>query len=171
VRDGEVWTSAGVTAGMDLALAFVAEDRGQDVALRIARHLVMYVQRPGGQAQFSTALRAQQATRAPLRSVQAWAAEHLAEDLSVARLAERAAMSPRHFARTFATETGLTPARFVAELRVDAARRLLEAGGLGIETIAARCGFGTGESMRRAFLRTVQLAPRDYRRQFSRESA
>ncbi len=170
VRDGNVWTSAGVTAGMDLALALVEEDRGRDVALAIARGLVMYAQRPGGQAQFSAALRAQGAQRQPLREVQAWVAEHLDTDLSVERLAGVAAMSPRHFARAFAAETSVTPARYVEDLRVEAARRLLESTTRPVEDIATTCGFGTAETMRRAFLRSVRVPPTEYRRRFNKEA-
>ena len=171
VRDGNVWTSAGVTAGMDLALALVEEDRGRDVALAIARRLVMYVQRPGGQAQFSTALRAQRAEREPIRDVQAWAADHLGTHLTVEQLARRAAMSPRHFARAFVAETGMTPGRFLEDLRVEAARRLLERTSRGVDDVARACGFGTSETMRRAFLRAVRVPPSEYRRRFNKESA
>jgi transcriptional regulator GlxA family with amidase domain len=171
VRDGQVWTSAGVTAGMDLALALVEEDRGREVALKIARQLVMYVQRPGGQAQFSAALQAQRADREVLRDLQAWLPDHLDDDLAVADLARRVAMSPRHFAREFTAEVGVTPARFVEDLRVEAARRLLESTRRGVEDIAATCGFGTAETMRRAFLRSVRVPPSDYRRRFNKETA
>jgi transcriptional regulator GlxA family with amidase domain len=171
VRDGDVWTSAGVTAGMDLALALVEDDRGADVALAIARRLVMYVQRPGGQAQFSAALQAQRADRDVLRDLQAWLPDHLDADLSVAQLARRAAMSPRHFAREFVAETGVTPARYVEELRVEAARRLLETTRRGVEDVAPACGFGSAETMRRAFLRVVRVSPADYRRRFNKETA
>ncbi|MCU1484805.1 MAG: cdhR [Actinomycetia bacterium] len=171
VRDGDVWTSAGVTAGMDLALALVEEDRGREVALAIARRLVMYVQRPGGQAQFSAALQAQRADRDVLRDLQAWLPDHLDEDLSVAQLARRAAMSPRHFAREFGTETGVTPARYVEELRVEAARRLLESTRRGVDDVALACGFGSSETMRRAFLRVVRVPPNEYRRRFNKETA
>lgn len=171
VRDGDVWTSAGVTAGMDLALALVEEDRGRDAALTIARRLVMYVQRPGGQAQFSAAMRAQRADRDVLRDLQAWLPDHLDDDLSVPQLARRAAMSPRHFAREFVAETGVTPARYVEELRVEAARRLLETTRRGVDDVALACGFGSAETMRRAFLRVVRVAPTDYRRRFNKETA
>jgi transcriptional regulator GlxA family with amidase domain len=171
VRDGDVWTSAGVTAGMDLALALVEDDRGADVALAIARRLVMYVQRPGGQAQFSAALQALRADRDVLRDLQAWLPDHLDADLSVAQLARRAAMSPRHFAREFVAETGVTPARYVEELRVEAARRLLETTRRGVEDVAPACGFGSAETMRRAFLRVVRVSPADYRRRFNKETA
>jgi transcriptional regulator GlxA family with amidase domain len=170
VRDGNVWTSAGVTAGMDLALALVEEDRGQDLALTIARGLVMFVQRPGGQAQFSAALRARRPQRQPLREVQAWVAEHLNDDLSVTHLANLAAISPRNFARAFAAETGSTPARYVEDLRVEAARRLLESTTRPVEEIATTCGFGGADTMRRTFLRLVRVPPTDYRRRFNKEA-
>jgi transcriptional regulator GlxA family with amidase domain len=171
VRDGDVWTSAGVTAGMDLALAMVEADRGSDVALAVARNLVMYVQRPGGQAQFSAALQAQRAERDALRDLQAWLPDHLDTDLTVEQLARRVAMSPRHFARVFAAESGITPARYVEELRVEAARRLLETTARSVDDIASVCGFGTSETMRRAFVRSVRVPPTEYRRRFKKESA
>jgi transcriptional regulator GlxA family with amidase domain len=165
VRDGNVWTSAGVTAGMDLALALVQEDHGRETALAIARGLVMYVQRPGGQAQLSAALQAQRADREPLREVQAFAAENLDGDLSVARMADLAAMSPRHFTRAFTAQTGTTPGRYIAALRVEAAQRLLESTARPVNDIATACGFRTGETMRRAFVQTMGVSPADYRRE------
>jgi transcriptional regulator GlxA family with amidase domain len=166
VRDGDVWTSAGVTAGMDLALALVEDDHGRDVALAVARELVLFLRRPGGQSQFSAQLAVQSADREPLRELQAWIPEHLDADLSVPALARRAAMSPRNFARVFTREVGRTPARFVEALRVEAARRRLEECGDGVDAIASQCGFGTAESMRRAFLRTLRVPPSDYRDRF-----
>jgi transcriptional regulator GlxA family with amidase domain len=166
VRDGRLYTSAGVTAGMDLALALVEEDFGRHVALGVARQLVMFLQRPGGQSQFSSQLAIQTADREPLRDVVAWIADHLNDDLSVTALAERAAMSPRHFARVFAAEMHMTPARFVELQRVEAARRRLEESTDGVERVAAICGFGGAEVMRRAFLRTVRVSPTDYRNRF-----
>ena len=166
VRDGNVWTSAGVTAGMDLALALVADDLGRDVALRVARQLVMYVQRPGGQSQFSAHLSAPVAERDPLRDVQAWIAEHPEADHSVGRLATRAAMSPRHFARLFRAETGSTPAVYVERVRVETARRLLETTSLPVDGVADACGFGTVETMRRAFARRIGASPTEYRERF-----
>ena len=166
VRDGSVYTSAGVTAGMDLALALVEEDFGRHVALAVARQLVMFLQRPGGQSQFSTQLAVQRADREPLRELQLWIADHLSSDLSVEALAHRVAMSPRHFARVFSTELGMTPARFVEVQRVEAARRRLEESNDGVEAVAATCGFGGAEVMRRAFLRTIRVAPSDYRSRF-----
>jgi transcriptional regulator GlxA family with amidase domain len=166
VRDGNVWTSAGVTAGMDLALALVEEDLGRDTALAIARRLVLFLRRPGNQSQFSAQLSAQFAARHGLREVQRWVAEHPGEDLSVAALARRAAMSERHFARAFRDEVGTTPARFVEQVRLEAARRRLEESDDGVEAVASWCGFGTAETMRRTFLRALRLSPAEYRRRF-----
>jgi transcriptional regulator GlxA family with amidase domain len=166
VRDGDVWTSAGVTAGMDLALALVEEDLGRETALETARWLVVYARRSGGQSQFSSHLRAQLADREPLRELQAWLPDHLGEDLPVERLAERAYMSPRNFARAFRRELGMTPAAYVETLRVDAARLRLESTGEKIEAIARECGFGTVETMRRAFHRRLGVGPADYRQRF-----
>jgi transcriptional regulator GlxA family with amidase domain len=168
VRDGHVFTSAGVTAGMDLALALVEEDFGRELALAVARRLVLFLKRPGGQSQFSARLAAQQATREPLAAVQEWIEEHPGSDLCVERLAARAAMSPRHFARVFARETGTTPARFVERARVEAARRLLEETGEGVDAIASSCGFGSPETLRRSFLRTLRVGPAEYRSRFQR---
>jgi transcriptional regulator GlxA family with amidase domain len=170
VRDGDVWTSAGVTAGMDLALALVEEDLGRDVALAIARRFVLFLRRPGNQSQFSTQLSLQTADRDALREVQHHIAEHLADDLSVDALSALASMSPRHFARCFRDETGATPARFVESARLEAARRRLEESDDSIDTIARACGFGTAETMRRAFLRVLHVAPTEYRRRFATAS-
>jgi len=166
VRDGDVWTSAGVTAGMDLALALVEDDLGRDEALRIARRFVLFLRRPGNQSQFSAQLSAQAAGRDGLREVQRWIAEHPEEDLSVEALASRADMSPRHFARCFTGEVGTTPARYVERVRLENARRLLEETDEGVEAVARACGFGTAETMRRAFLRTLRLSPAEYRARF-----
>jgi transcriptional regulator GlxA family with amidase domain len=166
VRDGNVWTSAGVTAGIDLALAMVEEDAGREVALAIARRLVVFLKRPGGQSQFSAQLAGQLAEREPLVELQAWIADHLDADLSVERLAEMATMSVRNFSRTFAAEVGITPARFVERARVEGARRLLEESTASVDEVAARCGFGTAETMRRTFLRALRVSPSDYRRRF-----
>lgn len=166
VRDGDVYTSAGVTAGIDLCLALVEQDHGRDLALAVARQLVVFLKRPGGQAQFSSHLSTQLAERDGLAEVQGWIADHLDDDLSVARLAARAAMSPRHFARVFRAETGVTPARFVERARVEQARRRLEESSAGIEEIAHDCGFGTPETMRRAFLRALWVGPAEYRQRF-----
>ncbi|MGC9537209.1 GlxA family transcriptional regulator [Streptomyces sp. UG1] len=166
VRDGHVATSAGVTSGIDLALALVEEDLGRDVALGIARHLVVFLRRPGNQAQFSAQLAAQTAQREPLREVQRWITEHPDTDLSVEALAARASLSPRHFARAFQAETGMTPGRYVDRVRLEHARRLLEDTGDGIEEISRASGYGTPEAMRRAFLKALGAAPAEYRRRF-----
>ncbi|MFF2081133.1 GlxA family transcriptional regulator [Kitasatospora sp. NPDC058162] len=166
VRDGRLATSAGVTAGIDLALALVEEDLGRDAALLIARHLVVFLRRPGNQAQFSTQLAAQVAARQPLREVQRWIAEHPEADLSVESLAARSALSPRHFARAFAAEVGVPPGRYVDGVRLEAARRRLEDTDDGVEGIARSCGYGTPEAMRRAFVRTLAVPPAEYRRRF-----
>jgi transcriptional regulator GlxA family with amidase domain len=166
VRAGKIFTSAGVTAGIDLALALLEEDHGRDVALAVARELVMFLRRPGGQSQFSVQLSAQVADREPLRDLQQWIADHLGADLSVEALARRAAMSPRNFARVFAREVGMTPGEFVENLRVEAARRRLEESVEGVDSIASACGFGTRESMRRAFIRTLHVPPSAYRSRF-----
>jgi transcriptional regulator GlxA family with amidase domain len=171
VRDGNVSTSAGVTAGMDLALALVEEDLGRKVALEAARWLVVFLQRPGGQAQFSAQLSAQAAGRAPLRELQSWIPDHLDEDLSVPALARRACMSDRNFARAFRRETGRTPGAYVEAARVERARIALETGDLPVETIAAQAGFGTVETMRRAFRRQVGVSPIEYRTRFRRHAA
>jgi transcriptional regulator GlxA family with amidase domain len=166
VADGNVWTSAGVTAGMDLALALVEADLGREVALQTARHLVLFVQRSGGQAQFSAQLGAQLAERDPLRELQVLIAEHPDADYRVEQLASRVAMSPRHFARVFRAEVGCPPAVYVERTRVELARRLLETTGLPVEHVARTAGFGTVETMRRAFARRVGASPTDYRDRF-----
>ena len=170
VQDGRVWTSAGVTAGMDLSLAMVAEDMGEKVALEVARWLVLFLRRPGGQAQFSSHMSAP-AARPGLRELQAWMADNLDADLRVEALAERAAMSPRNFARAFRRETGMTPAAYVETLRLERARQMLEEATEPIDRIAIRCGFGTPETMRRAFARRLGVAPAEYRERFRREPA
>ncbi|GGS83700.1 transcriptional regulator [Streptomyces cinerochromogenes] len=166
VRDGHVATSAGVTAGIDLALALVEEDLGRQAALTVARHLVVFLRRPGNQAQFSAQLAAQTACREPLREVQQWITEHPDGDLGVEALAARAALSPRHFARAFQAETGTTPGRYVDRVRLEHARRLLEDTADGIEEIARASGYGTPEAMRRAFVRSLGTPPTEYRRRF-----
>ncbi|MDK0523404.1 GlxA family transcriptional regulator [Streptomyces sp. ML-6] len=166
VRDGRLATSAGVTAGIDLALALVEEDRGREIALTIARHLVVFLRRPGNQAQFSAQLTAQTARREPLREVQRWISEHPDEDLSIGALAARARLSPRHFARAFRAETGLTPGRYVERVRLEQARRLLEDTTDGVLGISRACGYGTPEAMRRAFVKALGTAPAEYRRRF-----
>ena len=171
LRDGSIWTSAGVTAGMDLALALVEEDLDRAAALTIARRLVLFLRRPGNQSQFSATLAAQQPEREPLREVQRYAVEHPAGDLSVQAMAARAHMSPRHFARAFRGETGITPARYIELVRLEAARRQLEDTGAPVGAIATACGFGTAETMRRVFLRALAVGPAEYRRRFQIRSS
>jgi transcriptional regulator GlxA family with amidase domain len=162
VRDGAVWTSAGITAGIDLALALIAEDLGEALARDVARQLVVFYRRPGGQSQFS-ALAELGAPDGRFAGLLAWARETLAADLSVEALARRCAMSPRNFARAFTAETGITPAKAVERLRVEAARTAVEAGGT-LEPIAVRCGFSDAEHMRRAFARAFGTTPQAMRR-------
>ncbi len=166
VRDGNVYTSAGVTAGMDLALALVEEDLGRELALQVARQMVLFLRRPGGQSQFSAQLAVQAADRQPVRELQAWIVDHPGADCAVPALAHRVAMSPRNFARVFQREVGMTPAHYVEQVRVEAARRRLEDSADGVDAIAVDCGFGTAETMRRAFLRQLHVAPSDYRIRF-----
>ena len=166
IRDGAVWTSAGVTAGMDLALALVEEDHDRELALTIARHLVLFLRRPGSQSQFSATLVSQQPEREPLREIQRSVLEEPAAEHTVEAMAGRAHMSPRHFARAFRAETGITPARYVERVRLEAARRLLEDTSLAISAVAAGAGFPSAEAMRRAFVRSLGVSPAEYRRRF-----
>jgi transcriptional regulator GlxA family with amidase domain len=166
LRDGPIWTSAGVTSGMDLALALVEEDLDRDAALTIARHLVLFLRRPGNQSQFSATLAAQLPEREPLREVQRGVIEDIAAAHTVEAMAAAAHMSPRHFARAFRAETGLTPARYVERVRLEAARRRLEETAEPVAAVAASCGFGTAETMRRSFLRALAVGPAEYRRRF-----
>ena len=166
VRDGELWTSAGVTAGMDLALALVEDDLGPAMARDVARWLVLFVRRPGGQAQFSAQLAAQVPGRAALRELLGWIAEHLDGDCSVAALAGRAAMSPRHFAREFRAATGMTPGAYVEAARVEAARRLLETTELTTAEVARRCGLRSVETLHRVCRKALGVTPGQYRRHF-----
>ena len=166
VRDGSVWTSAGVTAGIDLALALIEQDLGRTAALAVARYLVVFLKRPGGQAQFSTALSLQSAED-KFGALHDWINKHLADDISLPMLAGQAGMSERSFSRHYAEATGLTPARAVERLRVEAARRMLSESRLPVKRISQRCGFGSEETMRRSFLRILSATPQDYRARFS----
>jgi transcriptional regulator GlxA family with amidase domain len=166
VRDGDIWTSAGVTAGIDLALALVAADHGHEVARWVASGLVVYLQRPGGQSQFSTALRARPPTSETLRELQAYIDANPTADLSVAALAERVGMSPRHFTRVFTTQLGIAPGRYVERSRADTARRLLETTDATHEWIARQSGIGSPETLYRVFRRRWYVSPGDYRRMF-----
>jgi transcriptional regulator GlxA family with amidase domain len=166
VRDGGISTSGGVTSGIDLALSMVEEDLGSALALEIARTLVVFLKRPGGQSQFSAYLTSE-ASRPELKDLQAWIMLHLAENLRVETLAERMCMSPRNFARFFLAETGMTPAKFVESARIDAARHYLGSSKLSIEAVAKKSGFGDQERMRRAFIRQLGVNPQSYRDRFS----
>jgi transcriptional regulator GlxA family with amidase domain len=166
VRDGKYWTSAGVTAGMDLALALVREDLGDEMALAIAREHVIFVMRPGGQSQFSAHLAPEAYPKGKLASLLRWIPEHAGEDLDVAALAAKANMSERSFARIFLRETGDTPARYLERARIDAARRLLTASDLPVGVVASRAGFGSEERMRRAFQRRLKTSPGAFRARF-----
>ena len=166
VRDGRFWTSAGVTAGIDLSLAMVEEDFGSELALLIARWLVVFVRRAGGQSQFSPHLETPAAGREPIRALQSFVSEHPEAPLDVPAMASRTGMSVRHFTRVFRSEVGVTPAAYVERIRLDSARRLMESTSLGVEQIATEAGFGTAESLRRAFARGVGLSPREYRARF-----
>ncbi len=164
VHDGPAWTSAGVTAGIDLALALVEEDLGRAVALTVARYLVVFLKRPGGQAQFSAALALQDDGR--FDTLHGWIGAHLSGDLSLATLADQAGMSERSFSRHYLAATGQTPARAVETLRVEAARSLLLDSQWPVKRVAQRCGFGSEETMRRSFLRLLAATPQDYRARF-----
>jgi transcriptional regulator GlxA family with amidase domain len=166
VRDGRIYTSAGVTAGIDLALALVEDDLGREVALQIARGLVMFLRRPGSQAQFSAQLRMQQADREPLREVQRFIAECPGDDLGTDALAHRAAMSVRNFTRCFRQQVGVSPARYVETARLEAARRRLVESQDGLDRVATLCGFGSAEILRRAFVRRLNVTPSEYRVRF-----
>jgi len=166
IKDGNTYTSAGVTAGMDLALAMVEEDCGSSVALAVAKDLVLFLRRPGGQAQFSVLLAAQEMENSRFGALQTWLMENLKRRLSVEQMASQMAMSPRNFARLFVQETGVTPARFVEQLRVEDARRRLELSRESLTTVARRSGFGSVELMRRAFLRCIRTTPKAYRGEF-----
>lgn len=171
INDGNVWTSAGVTAGIDLALALVEDDHGVDVAQTVARHLVMFLRRPGGQSQFAAPVWSKPAEMHAVRAAQDLVISNPAADLRVGSLAAAINMSERHFTRVFAAEVGEPPAKFVERIRVEAARRCLEQDGTTVAAVALQCGFGTAETMRRSFLRRVGVAPDDYRRRFRRTAS
>jgi transcriptional regulator GlxA family with amidase domain len=172
VRDGRIWSSAGVTTGIDLALALIEQDAGREVAMNVARILVVYLKRSGGQSQYSALLAAQAESESETFSeLERWMAEHLKKDLRVETLAERVHMSPRNFARVYAEKRGRTPAKAVEAIRVEAARRRLEETNGRIAAIAEDCGFSNEEQMRCAFVRMLSIPPREYRRRFSSSRA
>jgi len=167
VQSGRMWTSAGITASMDLALALVGHDHGDEIALRVAQLMVMYVQRPGGQSQFSVALSVPAGTRPDIAELRRWIGDHLTEDLSVAALARRLSVTPRHLARVFHADLGVTPGLFVENMRVEHARRLLERTDMNTERIAVESGLGSVETLHRVFRARVGATPREYRRRFA----
>jgi transcriptional regulator GlxA family with amidase domain len=170
LRDGSIYTSAGITAGIDLALAMVEEDHGHKAALEIARMMVMFLVRPGGQAQFSQMLSQQRSTSQPMRELQVWILEHLRDRLTVERLADQIGMSARHFTRICLQQTGMGPGQLVERLRVEAAQRLIDSSSLGLKAIADACGFGSADAMRRVFLRVLGITAGDYAERFKRSA-
>ncbi|MFJ9367389.1 GlxA family transcriptional regulator [Nocardia sp. NPDC101769] len=167
VRSGRIWTSAGITSSLDLALALVTEDHGDEVALEVARNMVMYVQRPGGQSQFSVPLAAQPGKRDDIAELRRWIGENLTADLSVGALADRLSVSPRHLSRIFRAEVGSTPGEYIESLRLEQARRLLERTRKTPSAIATDCGFGSLETLHRAFRMRLGATPAEYRKRFT----
>ena len=168
VCDDPIWTSGGITSGIDLALSLFEEDWGREMALTVAQYMVMFLKRPGGQSQFSAFLVSEATNDPDIRALQVWIMENPAEDLSVELLAERMAMSPRNFARVFRAETGMTPAKYVEKVRVDCARQLLGVPDQHVETVAVKVGFKDYERMRRAFGRNLGISPLEFRTRFTR---
>jgi len=166
IQDDKFYTSAGVTAGIDLSLALLEEDHGAALALEVARVLVVFLRRPGNQSQFSVSLGTQSMERKPLHELRVWMAEHLAADLSVPALAQRVGMSQRNFQRIFTSEAGKSPARYVEELRIETARRLLERTSQSMDEIADHCGFSSSDVLARAFTRILRSTPGEYRSRF-----
>lgn len=166
LRDGSIYTSAGITAGIDLCLHLVEEDHGHKIALEIARFLVMFLVRPGGQAQFSHMLSHQAITTQPLRELQVWMLQHLRENLTVESLADRMRMSARHFTRVCLRETGLNPGQLVDRMRVEAAKQIIDSSACGLKEVADLCGFKSADSMRRTFLRVLGITAAEYASRF-----
>ena len=166
IKDGHVYTSAGVSSGIDLALALIEEDFGRTLALEVARELVVYLKRPGNQAQFSVTLKHQDSDYQPIQSVKDWLSEHLKDRVTVEQLAGQALMSPRNFARVFTRETGITPARYIEKLRLESACRYLTETQLTLETISCECGLTNIDNLRRLFIKHLKITPSDYRRCF-----
>ena len=168
LRDGSIYTSAGITAGIDLSLALVEDDHGHQTALTVARQLVMFLVRPGGQAQYSHMLSRQATTSEPLRELQVYMLENLKADLSVEALADRIGMSPRHFSRVCLREMKMNPGQFVDRLRVEAAQQMIDSSSMGLKEIADACGFGSADSMRRTFQRVIGITAGEYTERFKR---
>jgi transcriptional regulator GlxA family with amidase domain len=168
LRDGSIYTCAGITTSIDLTLALIEEDHGRKVALEVARHLVMFLVRPGGQSQYSHMLSHQAVTSQPLRELQVWMMEHLREPLTVEILAERMSMSPRHFTRICMRETKASPGQFVDRLRVETAQQMIDSSTMGLKEIADACGFRTADAMRRTFLRVIGITAAEYSSCFNR---
>jgi transcriptional regulator GlxA family with amidase domain len=168
LRDGSMYTSAGITAGIDLSLALVEEDHGHQMSLQIARFLVMFLVRPGGQAQFSHMLSHQAGASQPLRELQVWMLEHLRDHLTVESLGERLGVSSRHFTRVCLRETGMNPGQFIDRMRVEAAQQMIDSSGKGLKEVADACGFGSAERMRRAFTRVLGVTAAEYASRFRR---
>jgi transcriptional regulator GlxA family with amidase domain len=166
LRDGSIYTSAGITAGIDLSLTLVEEDHGHETALKIARFLIMFLVRPGGQAQYSHMLSHQAVTSQPLRELQVWMLQHLGEDLTVESLAGRIGMSARHFTRVCLRETGMNPGQFVDRMRVEAAQQIIDSSSRGLKEIADACGFKSADAMRRTFLRVLGVTAGEYASRF-----
>lgn len=167
VKDGNIYTSAGISSGMDLTLALIEEDLGKTFALEIARQMVLYLKRPGSQSQYSTALTNQEIDHRPIQDICSWMREHLSENLTIETLAEKALMSSRNFARVFVRETGITPGKYLDKLRVEAACRYLVDTNLSLKEIALLSGLGSIDNMRRIFIKTINISPIDYRNNFS----
>lgn len=166
IKEGKIYTSAGVSSGMDLALAMVEEDYGRDLALTVAKELVLFLQRPGNQSQFSTVLAQQHTESGPIRDVQEYISEHIKDELKVEQLSEHCAMSPRNFARVFLKETGITPGKYIEKVRLEKAKRSLEDSNLSLDQIADSCGIGSQDSLRRLFLKHLNITPGHYRKSF-----
>ncbi|MDU1892248.1 MAG: GlxA family transcriptional regulator [Dysgonomonas sp.] len=166
VKDGNIYTSAGISTGMDLALALVEEDFGRSLALEVAKQMVLYLKRPGNQSQYSSVLTHQSIDYRPIQEIGNWIMEHLNQNMTVEALAEQVSMSPRNFARVFLRETGVTPARYIDKLRIETACRYLVETQLSLKEIAGLCGLSSPDNMRRVFLKYMQITPSDYRENF-----
>lgn len=166
IKDENIYTSAGISSGMDLALTLIEEDFGRSKALEVAKQMVLYLKRPGTQSQYSSALIFQSSDYRPVQDIQNWILEHLKDQLTVEQLAEKVSMSPRNFARVFVKETGITPAKYIDKLRIETACHYLIESQLTLKEIADICGLGTPDNMRRVFMKHLHITPSDYKRNF-----